>query len=102
MKDFETKNARLKLVDANLTLEIDAVKDVLQKKVWRPDDKREALDQLIQRNLYMLHDLFNGIDFSLFLSLSMSGINIVIMYHYMKISVFYHLPNILENTIYTY
>jgi putative transposase len=32
MKDLETKNARLKLVDANLTLETDAVKDVLQKK----------------------------------------------------------------------
>ncbi len=32
MKDLETENARLKHIVANLTLEIDAVKDVLQKK----------------------------------------------------------------------
>jgi putative transposase len=31
-KDFETKNARLKHINANLTLETDAVKDILQKK----------------------------------------------------------------------
>jgi len=32
MKDLETENARLKHIVANLTLEIDAVKDLLQKK----------------------------------------------------------------------
>jgi putative transposase len=32
MKDLEDKNARLKPIVANLTLEIDAVKNVLQKK----------------------------------------------------------------------
>jgi putative transposase len=32
MKDLEDENARLKNIVANLTLEIDAVKNVLQKK----------------------------------------------------------------------
>jgi len=32
MKDFEDENARLKHIVGNLTLEIDAVKNVLQKK----------------------------------------------------------------------
>jgi putative transposase len=32
MKDLEDENARLKHIVANLTLEIDAVKNVLQKK----------------------------------------------------------------------
>ena len=32
MKDLENENARLKHIVANLTFEIDAVKDVLQKK----------------------------------------------------------------------
>ena len=36
MKDLETVNARLKHIVANLTFEIDAVKDVLQKKYAGP------------------------------------------------------------------
>jgi putative transposase len=32
MKDLEDENARLKHIVANLTLEVDAVKNVLQKK----------------------------------------------------------------------
>jgi len=51
MKDLEEENSRLKRIVANLTLENDAIKNVLEKKVRRPDDKREQVDLLVKEKL---------------------------------------------------
>ncbi|MFI5188462.1 MAG: IS3 family transposase [Chitinophagales bacterium] len=51
MKDLEDENGRLKRIVANLTLENDAIKTVLEKKLRRPDDKREAVELLVQEKL---------------------------------------------------
>ncbi|MDX2045470.1 MAG: IS3 family transposase [Chitinophagaceae bacterium] len=51
MKDLEEENARLKRIVANQTLEIDAIKTVLEKKLRRPDDKREVAVMLVQEKL---------------------------------------------------
>ncbi|MFZ9387272.1 MAG: IS3 family transposase [Chitinophagaceae bacterium] len=51
MKELEEENSKLKRIVANLTLENDAIKTVLEKKLRRPDDKREAVELLVQEKL---------------------------------------------------
>lgn len=41
LKDLEDENARLKRMVANLSLENDVMKDVSQKKVLMPAEKRD-------------------------------------------------------------
>ena len=47
MKELEEENNRLKRIVANLILENDALKNVLEKKVWRPYDKQEQVELLV-------------------------------------------------------
>jgi len=49
IKDFEDENRRLKQMFANLSLECRALKDVIEKKLWKPVIKRELVDYLTTR-----------------------------------------------------